>query len=134
MTSKPRKVRHQLFLPADLTEKLKFSASRPGASKSAILSDALAAWLNRRVGHEMDDRFGLRLNRIERNSQIVLESFALFIRYYLNVTPPLADADVAGRAVGRDRFRAFIDQVARQLATGEATLGRTDDAASEPGR
>ena len=124
------KVRHQLFLDADLSEKLEALASKPGASKSAILADAVAAWLNRRGSHELDDRFGLRLNRIsaqlnriERDGQVLLESLALFVRYQLTVTAPLPEADQAARAVGRDRFQAFVDQVGRQLAGGGRTLG-----------
>lgn len=133
------KIRHQLFLPKDVTERLEALAAKPGASKSAILTDALIAWLNRRAGHELDDRFGLRLNRIsmqlgriERDGLVLLESLALFIRYQLNVTAPLPEADAAARAVGRDRFQAFIEQVARQLVRGDRTLDQTGTDASEP--
>ena len=106
--TKRAKARHQLFLDADLSEKLEALAAKPGASKSAILADAVAAWLNRRGSHELDDRFGLRLNRIsaqlnriERDQQVVLESLGLFVRYQLTVTAPLPEADQAARAVGR---------------------------------
>jgi len=138
MAKKQEKVRHQLFLPTDVTERLEALAAKPGSSKSAILTDALVAWLNRRAGHELDDRFGLRLNRIsvqlgriERDGQVLLESLALFIRYQLNVTAPLPEADTAARAVGRDRFQAFIEQVARQLTRGDRTLDRNDAGSDE---
>jgi hypothetical protein len=139
MAKKQEKVRHQLFLPADVTEKLEALAAKPGCSKSAILTDALIAWLGRSAGHELDDRFGVRLNRIsmqlgrlERDGQVLLESLALFIRYQLNVTAPLPEADAAARAVGRDRFQAFIEQVARQLARGDRTLDRSTAGSDEP--
>ena len=126
---KRNKVRHQLFLDADLTEKLEALAAKPGASKSAILADAIVAWLNRRGSHELDERFGLRLNRIsaqlnriERDGQVLLETLALFIRYQLTVTAPLPEPDQAARAVGRDRFQNFVDQVGRQIAGGGRTL------------
>lgn len=125
------KARHQLFLDADLSERLEALAAKPGASKSAILADAVEAWLNRRGSNELDDRFGLRLNRIsaqlnriERDQQVLLESLALFIRYQLTVTAPLPEPDTAARAIGRDRFQTFIDQVGRQLAAGGRTLNR----------
>ena len=140
MAKKQERVRHQLFLSADVTEKLEALAAKPGSSKSAILTDALIAWLGRRAGHELDDRFGLRLNRIsmqlgriERDGQVLLESLALFIRYQLNVTAPLPEADVAARAVGRDRFQAFIEQVARQLARGDRTLDQREAVSGETG-
>ena len=127
---KRAKIRHQLFLDADLSEKLEALAAKPGASKSALLAEALAAWLNRRGTQELDDRFGLRLNRIsaqltriERDGQVLLESLALFVRYQLTVTAPLPEPDAATRAVGRSRFQSFVDQVGRRMAEGSRTLG-----------
>ena len=126
------KIRHQLYLDPDLSERLDKLAAKPGASKSAILTDAVKAWLTRRGAQELDDRFGLRLDRIsaqlgriERDQQVLLESLALFVRFQLTVTAPLPEADSAARAVGRDRFQAFVDQVGRQVAGGSRSLGRT---------
>lgn len=136
---KRSKIRHQLFLDADLSEKLEALAAKPGASKSAILADAVAAWLNRRGAQELDDRFGLRLNRIsaqlnriERDGQVLLESLALFVRYQLTVTAPLPEPDPAARAVGRDRFQSFVDQVGRQIADGGRTLSSKSDGEVTP--
>lgn len=125
------KPRHHLYLDDDLTAQLEALAAKPGSSKSAIVADALRAWLARRGAREIDDalkirlnRFSAQLNRIERDNQILLETLALFIRYQLTVTAPLPEPDQATRAVGRDRFQAFIDQVGRQIADGGRTLGR----------
>jgi predicted transcriptional regulator len=136
---KRSRIRHQLFLDADLSERLEALAARPGASKSSILADAVVAWLNRRGAQELDERFGLRLNRIgaqldriERDGQVLLESLALFVRYQLTVTAPLPEPDPAARAVGRDRFQAFVDQVGRQIAGGGRTLGGVADGQDTP--
>jgi hypothetical protein len=114
------KVRHQLFLPKPLSDRLEALAAKPGASKSAILGDAVTAWLNRRGTSELDDRFGLRLDRmsgaiarIERDGHITLETLALFIRFELSIQTPLAENDAAGRALARQRFEAFVTQVGR---------------------
>lgn len=127
------KVRHQLFLPKPLSDRLEALAAKPGASKSAILVDALTAWLNRRGTSELDDRFGLRLDRlstglarIERDGQVVLETLALFIRFELSIQAPLAENDAAGRALAAKRFDAFVTQVGRQVAAGRRTLGQTE--------
>lgn len=128
------KVRHQLFLPKPLSDRLEALAAKPGASKSAILVDALTAWLNRRGSSELDDRFGLRLDRmstalsrIERDGHVILETLALFVRFELSIQAPLADGDQAGRAVGRERFEAFVAQVGRQVAAGRRTIGTEQD-------
>jgi len=125
-----KKIRHQLFLPKPVSDRLEALAAKPGASKSAILCDAVTAWLDRRGRSELDDRFGLRLDRltasngrIERNGHVVLETLALFVRYELAIHAPLAENDAAGRAIARERFEAFVAQVGRQIAAGRHTLG-----------
>lgn len=127
---KPRRVRYQLFLSEELSHRFEALAGKPGASKSAILTDALIAWLNRQAASELENRFSQRLDRvsmtlgrIERDGHILLESLALFVRYELMVQAPLAEADEAARAVGRDRFEAFVTRVGEALASGQRTLG-----------
>jgi hypothetical protein len=123
------KIRHQLFLPRDVSDRLEALATKPGASKSAILADAVTAWLDRRGRSELEDRFGLRLDRltaalgrIERDGHVLLETLALFVRYELAIHAPLAENDAAGRAIARERFEAFVAQVGRQIAAGRRTL------------
>jgi len=127
------KIRHQLFLSPALTERLEALAAKPGASKSAILADAVDAWLNRRGSSELDDRFGLRLDRIttalgrvERNDHVLLETLSLFVRYMLAIHTPLADNDQAGRALGRQRFETFVAKVGKQVGSGRRTIGDDD--------
>jgi hypothetical protein len=122
-------VRHQLFLPRPLSERVEALARAPGASKSAILAQAVAAFLNARGTDEVEQRFARRLDRlsnqlarIERNGQIELESLALFIRYMLTVTAPLAEGDKGAQAIGRDRFAAFVERVGQNLASGRLAL------------
>jgi predicted DNA-binding protein len=126
-------VRHQLFLSRDLSGRLEALAAKPGATKSSILAAAVAAYLERKGASELDERFAHRLNRmseqlarIERNGHVGIESLALFIRYMLAVNAPLAEEDEAARAIGRDRFAAFITRVGQQLATGRRTFEPED--------
>lgn len=123
------KVRHQLFLSSELSERLEALAAKPGVTKSAILARALGDWIERQGTSELDKRFAQRLDRIGdllerllRDSHIELETLALFVRYVLTIHPPLADSDVAGRAAGAKRFEAFQTQVARQIAGGSRSL------------
>ena len=136
---KENKVRYQLFLPQELSQRFEALAAAPGAAKSAILVDALTAWLNRQAVSELENRFSARLDRmslalgrVERDGHILLESLALFIRYQLMVQAPLAEGDEAARAVGRERFNAFVTRVGEAMASGTRTLGNTPD--QEKGR
>jgi predicted transcriptional regulator len=128
------RTRHQFMLGDALSQRLDDLAARPGATKSAIVADAVDAWLNRRGSNELDDRFGHRmdrltttLGRIERNTHILIETLALFVRYELAIHAPLAETDHAGRAIARERFAAFVNQVSRQIASGRRTLGQEDE-------
>ena len=127
--SRQERIRYQLFLPAPVSRRFEAMAAKPGASKSSILATALTAFLDRGGASELEEQFAIRLNRIsgqlariERNGHVELESLALFIRYMLAVNAPLADEDEAARAIGRDRFSAFITRVGQQLATGRRTF------------
>lgn len=122
-------VRHQLFLPRALSERLEALARGPGASRSRILAEAVAAFLERKGDDALELRFSGRLDRIsnqlariERNSRIELESLALFVRYMLTVNAPLPEGDKAAQAIGRDRFNAFVERVGQQLAGGRLSL------------
>lgn len=124
------KVRQNLYLDREIADALEALAAGHRGNKSRLVNDALRDWLARRGTKEIDDLLKPRLDRmtreiglVRRDLDVVLESFALFVRYQLTVTSPLPEADVAALAVGRDRFESFVAQVGRQLATGTRTLG-----------
>lgn len=123
------KHRYQLFLEPRLAERLEELASRPGVARSDILAAALDAWLTRQGGHDLDERFGGRLDRMskqigraERDIQVLLESLSLFVHYQFCLNARIPEPDAAARAVGRDRFQKFIDQIGRRMAGGEADV------------
>ena len=129
------RVRYQLFLPKAVAERFERLAEAPGASKSKLLAAAVDAWLNRRGADELEQRFAMRLDRlsnqlarIERDGHVTIESLALFIRYMLTVNAPLPEGDEAARAIGRDRFAAFVQRVGQQLAGGRRSFAPEEGA------
>lgn len=123
------KVRQNLYLDREITDALEAMAAGPGGNKSQLVNQALANWLARRASSQLDDAFKIRLDRMSREQgrvahdlEVLLESFALFVRYQLLVTAPVPEGDAAALAVGRDRFEKFIGQVGRQLASGKRTF------------
>ena len=115
------KSRYQLYLSADKSRRLETLCLRKGSCKSAILEAALDAYLDRQGANELDDRLGVRLQRLERNQEVVAESLALFVRHYLTVTAPMPDVDEASLAIGRERFDGFKAQVLRQPKSSSPT-------------
>jgi hypothetical protein len=117
------KTRHQFYLPDDLSERLEDLAAQPGSSKTAILTDAFRAWLERRAGNELDERFGVRLDRfsrsydrLEQKLDFVAETLGTFVQHQLTLVahqPPFEDE--TGQ-LGLQRYRAFVEAVGRRLA------------------
>ena len=121
------KARLCVYLSDLVDQRLAIAAKRPGASKSAITDAALGAFLSPERDDQRDaaiirrlDRISRQIDRLERDQTIVSESLALFVRYYLTVTPPLPGADQdAARALGKERFEFFVTQLGRRLAGGK---------------
>ncbi|AOR76373.1 ribbon-helix-helix protein, CopG family [Novosphingobium resinovorum] len=124
-----RKVRHQLFLPEPVAERLAQAAERRGVTRSALLARAVTMMLEQGGQLEIDQQFTMRLDglgrqldRLTRDSHIELETLAVFIRYVLMVLAPLSEHDHAGKLAGSARFEAFVSQVGRRVKSGDRTL------------
>ncbi|WBO24329.1 ribbon-helix-helix domain-containing protein [Sphingomonas abietis] len=120
------KPRHHVYLDDEISGQLDALAAHPGTSKSAIVADALRSHFRRRGMREVDDLLKIRLDRIStdqrraaRDMEVLLESLSLFIRYQFSLTAQIPEPDAAARAIGRDRFEKFIDQVGRHIANGD---------------
>jgi len=117
------KERHQFYLPDDLSEKLEAMAKEPGSSKTAILTDALRVWFERRAANELDERFGIRLDRIshanerlERKLEFVAEALGTYVQHQLTLLAHQPPFDQETGQLGLKRYRAFVEMVGRRLA------------------
>jgi hypothetical protein len=117
------KTRHQFYLPDDLSEKLEALASEPGSSKTAILTDAFRAWLDRRAGNELDERFGIRLDRFSRANErlehkldFLAEALGTFVQHQLTLVAHQPPFESETTQLGLQRYRAFVEMVGRRLA------------------
>jgi hypothetical protein len=115
-----------VYLSDHVAERLTLAAKRPGTNRSAIVDAALDRFLNPERDTSGDgalirrlDRVSRQLDRLDRDSSIMAETIALFVRYYLTITPPLPSGDQeAARALGRERFEIFVAQVGKRVASG----------------
>jgi hypothetical protein len=89
-----------------------------------VLTEGLKAVLERRAGHELDLRFGVRLDRMSRGQErlenkidLVAEAFGTFVQHQLTMIAhqPLFDEET--RQLGLKRYQAFFDLVGRRLAS-----------------
>lgn len=124
------KPRINVYLEDHVAAQLTLVCKRPGANKSRIVNDALDRFFNPEKDTETSaalirrlDRMSRSMERMDRNQSIELETVALFIRYFLTITPPLPESDQASaHALGRERFEGFVAQVGRRLAQDKNLL------------
>jgi hypothetical protein len=115
-----------VYLSDHVAERLALAAKRPGANKSTIVDTALDRFLNPERDPTGDaalirrlDRMSRQLGSLDRDHAIMAETLALFVRYYLTITPPLPIGEQdAARALGRERFEMFVAQVGKRIAAG----------------
>ena len=63
------------------------------------------------------------MQRLERDVGLTAETLALFIRFWLTITPPLPnDAQAAGQIKSRERFEGFVEALGRRLEKGQSFL------------
>ena len=121
------KPRLTAYLSRSVADRLELACKRPGANKSALVDKALDRLLNPERDQQNEavllrrlDRMTKQLAEVNRNQQIVVESLALFVRYYLTITPPLPKSEQEpARSLGHQRFEFFVAQVGRRLAGGQ---------------
>lgn len=123
---KTQKVRHQLFLPKELSARLDRIANGTGRARSELLVEALEAWLNRRNPAAIEEAIGVRLTRLERHIEAVRrqqglqwEVLARMLRHQLLTAAALPPADAATQASALRAFEAVIDELADRLAGKE---------------
>jgi hypothetical protein len=125
-----KKARLSVYLDPDMMNELVALAERKRQSKSLIAEVAITSFLTPDDADRREAAVTRRLDmltrqgeRMERDLWISAETLALFIRFWLTVTPPLPEsAQAAAQAKGRERFESFLEILGRRLAKGRSVL------------
>ena len=124
------RTRLNLFIEPEHARRLGELATMKGLSKSSIIAAALASFLSPDSGDQREaaiakrlDRLSRQLDKLERDQNILIETLALYVRYFLTVSTPVPEAhQEAARAQGRARFEQFIEQLGRHLLRGRSLV------------
>src|SRR5215813_9614705 len=122
--------RMNIYLPPELLKQIADLADRKKLSRSAIVEAAVASFLSPDGADRREAAFARRLDRLsrqvqrlERNLGIAIETLALFVRFWLTITPPLpADAQAAAQLKGRQRYEGFVEVLGQRLQKGQSLL------------
>src|ERR1700753_832844 len=115
--------RMNVYFPPGLLRQLSDLADRKKLSRSAIVEAAVASFLSPDGADRREAAFARRLDRLSRQMQrlgrdvgVAADTLALFIRFWLTVTPPLPnEAQAAAQLKGRERFEGFVETLGRRL-------------------
>lgn len=127
--------RMNVYFPPELLKQIAELADRKKLSRSAIVEAAVASFLSPDGADRREaaftrrlDRLSRQVQRLERDVGIAAETLALFIRFWLTVTPPLPnEAHASAQAKGRERFEGFVEALGRRLQKGQSFLREIPD-------
>jgi hypothetical protein len=120
------KKKYTLYLPVPLARKFDEVARERQGAKSALFEEALRLSLMPRQHEGLEDALARRLNELHKTvarqaseQHVATETLALFVRYFLTITPPILEEDQeSARLIGRKRFDNFINEIGRRVAEG----------------
>ncbi len=127
--------RMNVYFPPEMLRQIADLADRKKLSRSAIVEAAVASFLSPDGADKREAAFARRLDRLsrqvqrlERNLGVTAETLALFVRFWLTITPPLPnDAQASAQAKGRERYEGFIETLGRRLQKGQSFLREIPD-------
>ena len=119
-----------VFILPEHARQLDLVAAKKGVSKSSIVAAALASWLSPDAADQREaatakrlDALARQFERLERDQNILIETLALYVRYYLTVSTPVPEAHQdAAKAQGKVRFEQFVEQLGRHLLRGRSLV------------
>jgi predicted transcriptional regulator len=126
MPSRKKKTQISVYIDPDIMTMLADYAARREQSQSMIAEAAIASFLSPDDAERREaaiakrlDQLDRRMNRLERDIGISVETLAIFVRFWLATTPALPEpAAQAARAKAGERYEAFITALGRRLAKG----------------
>ena len=116
------RTRLNVYFPPALAKQVDELAIRRRISRSAIVEAAVASYLSPDGADRMEAAFARRLDRLsrqvqrlERNTGLSTEALALFVRFWLSVTPP---GMVAGKLDWLQRISCTAGEPVSRAAAG----------------
>jgi hypothetical protein len=133
--------RMNVYFPPQMLKEITELAERRKLSRSAIVEAAVASFLSPDGADKREAAFARRLDRlsrqagrIERDLRVTADTLALFVRFWLTITPPLpSDAQAAAQIKGRERYEGFVETLGKRLQKGQNFLHEIpDDVSGQP--
>lgn len=127
--------RLNVSLPVEMIGRINDLADRKRITRSAVVEAAVESFLSPDHADLQEaamtrrlDRLSRQIVRLERDQHITSETLALFVRFWLTVTPPIpSEAQATAQAKGRERFEGFVETLGRRVQKGKSFLSELPD-------
>lgn len=124
------RARLNIFIEPDHAKRLEQVAAHQGVSKSAVIAAAISSFLSPETAERREamvvhrlDSLSRQFERLERDQNILVETVALYVRYFLTVSIPVPEGQQeAARAQGRARYAQFVEQLGRHIQQGRSLV------------
>jgi hypothetical protein len=122
--------RLNLSLPVELIGRINDIADRKRVTRSAVVEAAIESFLSPFYADMQEaaltrrlDRFSRQIARLERDQRVTTETLALFVRFWLTITPPIpAEEQASAQAKGRERFEGLVETLGKRVQKGTSFL------------
>ena len=119
--------RLNLSLPAGLIGRINEIADRKRVTRSAVVEAAVESFLSPDHADMQEaaltrrlDRLSRQIARLVRDQRVTTETLALFVRFWLTITPPIpAEEQASAQAKGRERFEGFVETLGKRMQQGK---------------
>lgn len=118
-----KKQRLSVYLEPEVMRGLETFAKRKDRSLSLVAEAAIGSFVTPDEAERQEaaitarlDRLSRQVERLERDQTVAVETLALFVRHWLQVTPGPEPNAAAARAKGAERFETFMEALGRRLA------------------
>lgn len=134
--------RLNVSLPVGLIARVAELADHKRLTRSSVVEAALESFLSPDSSDMQEaaftrrmDRLSRQASRIERDLHIATETIALFVRFWLTITPPLdPDANASAQVKGRERFEGFVEVLGQRLQSGDRFFNEIPDDVGQRGQ
>lgn len=124
------RVRMNVYFPPEIVRQLIDLSNRKKLSRSAIVEAAVMSFLSPDGADRREaaytrrlDRLSRQVQRLQRDINVCTETVALFVRFWLTITPPIPDdMRASAQTIGRSRYEGFIEALGQRLAKGQTLL------------
>ncbi len=117
--------RLNLSLPADLIGRINDLADRKRLTRSAVVEAAVESFLSPDHADMQEaaltrrlDRLSRQIARLERDQRITTETLALFVRFWLTITPPIGQKNRRPHRPKGERFDGFVETLGKRVQKG----------------